>query len=476
MKLKGYVTLVFSLITFLATAQNEYEALKFSQFLPSGTARYTAMGGAFSALGGDMSTMATNPAGTGLYRKSEIGISTAWTNHNTASNYNGINRDADQFSFQLANVGFVSTYPNGTNSNWKSFNFGFAYNHMNDYNNSVSIKGFNTSSSMLDLQTDILNGNPNQADINAYYLADAVYYDDDDNLVNDYMDSNYGSEQVHQISTSGYAGEYDVNFSGNYNDILYVGATMGFQRIHYEQNTFHGETPSNEISLIGFESKDYLKAKGSGFNFKFGMLYKVTQELRIGAAIHTPTFYNFRYDYWTDVNATIEYSDGIYDNVGKSPRGNYNWEFASPTRLILSSAYVLGSFAIVSGEIEYANYSSMNISASDYFFEQENQNIKDIYEGSINARLGAEFKLGILSLRAGAGFFESPYKSTEANADANTFLLSGGFGISSGLAYFDAAYQYVTSEEYYYMYGYESSQVKLNNTSHKFMATVGFRF
>lgn len=484
MKLHNYISLLFIASAFVAMGQNESDALKFSQFIPSGTARYTAMGGAFSALGGDLSVMATNPAGTGLYRKNDIGLSTAWTNNTTDSKYMGVGRNAEKSSFQLSNMGFVAVTPTNT-SGWKSINFGFAYNHLNDYNRTVSIQGNNLESSMLDYQVDYLNSNSDQADNNAYYLADAIYYDTViKRYVNDYQHpvSNYGAEQMHQLVTGGYAGEYDFNVSGNYNDVLYVGATMAFQHINYNQTTFHSETPFNEtpstsLALHTFSSSDYLSAKGNGFSLKLGMLYKITHALRIGAAIHTPTFYNFEYDYRTNVNATVKYKDnGVFDNTGESPVGYYEWDFKAPARYILSSSYIIGDMGVVSGEIEYLDYSNMNISAVDYYFVEENQNIKNIYDKAVNARLGAEVKLGIASLRGGVGYLDSPYKSTEPNADAYKLLFSGGLGINMGIAYFDASYQYITGDEYYYMYGYESSKVDISNRNHKFMTTLGLRF
>jgi hypothetical protein len=483
MKKTNFVTLLFLAFAFVANGQNESDALKFSQFLPSGTARYTAMGGAFSALGGDLSVMATNPAGIGLYRKNDIGISTTWTNNTTDSKFMGVSRNAEKLSFQISNLGFVAVSPINS-SGWKSVNFGFAYNHLNDYNRAVSVQGNNLESSMLDYQVDYLNSNSDQADNNAYYLADAIYYDTVINrYVNDYQHpvSNYGAEQMHQLVTGGYAGEYDFNVSGNYNDVLFVGATMAFQHINYDQTTFHSETPFNEtestsLPLQTFSSNDYLSAIGNGFSLKLGVLYKITHALRIGAALHTPTFYNFEYDYWTNVNATVGYDNGVFNNTGESPRGEYEWNFKAPARYIFSSSYVIGDVGVVSGEVEYLNYSSMNISAADYYFVDENQNIKNIYDKAVNARFGAEVKIGIASLRGGIGYLDSPYKNTEPNANAYKLLFSGGLGINMGMAYFDATYQYVTGDEFYYMYGYETSKVDISNQNHKFMATLGFRF
>ena len=54
-----------------AEAQNEIQALRYSQYTLFGTARYQGMGGAMDALGGDFSAASVNPAGLGIYRKSE---------------------------------------------------------------------------------------------------------------------------------------------------------------------------------------------------------------------------------------------------------------------------------------------------------------------------------------------------------------------------------------------------------------------
>ena len=80
-------------------------------------------------------------------------------------NYNSIN--SDTYSFQLANAGFVVNNPIA-GSQWKWVNFGFAYNHLNDYNQIVSVKGYNNQSSLLDYQVDLLNGNQSLANNNAY--------------------------------------------------------------------------------------------------------------------------------------------------------------------------------------------------------------------------------------------------------------------------------------------------------------------
>lgn len=471
---------IFSLVLigFNVFAQNEYEALLFSHYTPNGTARYNAMGGAFGALGADLSVMATNPAGIAMYRKSELGISTAWTNYNIESSYNGSIKNTNEMSFQMANLGFVTV--NGTNNaDWKKINVGFAYNHLNDYNKSYVIKGDNYESSMLDLQAHFLNLNNNDTLYNSYFKAMLLFNEGGDYFYNDFNAGGnyYGAKQVHKVKTEGYAGEYDLSVSSSYRDFMFVGATLGFQRLKYSSYVEHSETPySNEIVLVDFQSQDYLDVKGSGFNLKLGVLLKLSQMLRIGAAFHTPTMYNIKYTYFTDVYSTLNFGTGNFESNGFSPEGNYNWSFTSPAKYILSGAFVLGKSAIISADVEYLNYGKLKMSSDDNLFEFENDNIKNIYKSTVNARLGAEYRLGMLSLRAGLAYLDSPYASGEQNDDAYKVLYSGGIGVNSGAVYFDVSYQYMASKESYYMYRYETSKADLTNTSNKFITTLGFRF
>ncbi len=56
------------------SAQSAIDAYSLSQGDLRGTARFMSMAGAFGALGGDLSTLNQNPAGIGVYRSSEIGV------------------------------------------------------------------------------------------------------------------------------------------------------------------------------------------------------------------------------------------------------------------------------------------------------------------------------------------------------------------------------------------------------------------
>jgi len=85
-KLCLIILLVLSL-TIWADAQTVDDALRYSQIFYSGTSRFSSMGGAFTALGGDLSTLSQNPAGIGLFRSSEVSITPQLFHINTLANF-----------------------------------------------------------------------------------------------------------------------------------------------------------------------------------------------------------------------------------------------------------------------------------------------------------------------------------------------------------------------------------------------------
>ncbi|HBX85167.1 MAG: hypothetical protein A2W97_19440 [Bacteroidetes bacterium GWE2_40_63] len=473
-----YISIILVLQIGIASSQNEVDALRYSQFEPVGTARFVSMGGAFGALGGDVSVMASNPAGIGVYRRGDMVFSMAWNSQKVSSDYIGSKSTATDVDFKPSNIGYVGVMKGLESSPWKYVNFGFGYNQLMDYQSKVSIHGVNPIGSILHYETLQINQGQSRND-NAYYLADAIFFDSTSNhYVNDYQDNDsYENEQEHQFSSSGYAGEYDFTFAANYEDQWFFGATVGFQRIRYEQEIIHSENPIDDIALQSLTSDNYLKTRGNGLNLKVGFIYKINQMIRLGGAFHTPTIYNFRDDFWTNVNARIRYEDGeISNNMGESPLGYFNWEYASPLRLMGSAAVVIGKYGTVSAEYEYISYSSMSLSSSDHSFNSENNMIDSLYQGTHNVRLGGELRFGILSVRGGFQYYGSPFKPFASNHDAYKMIYSGGIGLTGENLYVDLAYQYTAQNERYFMYNWEGSGADLEKFKSKYIAAVGFRF
>ena len=486
----------------IASAQNYEEILRFSRFTTTGTARSAAMGGAFGALGGDLSTLSTNPAGIGVFRKSEAAFT-------PLLNFNDIksgNRTANKTSFQMGTLGAVfSLYT--PDFNWRGFNFGINYTNLSNYNRQMDIAVLNSSTSQLNayaLQAD----NIQPKDLNPFTLGQAYetfLINPNDQLY--YSPAVGEGELVNQyklLKEDGYQGEYAFSFGTNYKDKLYLGMTIGLQTTYFKTRRQHTEL-GEENAPSGFDSYDFfenVRINGVGTNLKFGAIYRPIPELRIGAAIHTPTWYNMNYRretyidayYWTpeDPNtgreSQISQSQGYYDK--------YDFDMRTPWRAILSIATVLNQKAIISADYEYVDYGSAKYTAGPYsrFYDETNAAIKSTYTAAHNFRVGAEYRFNSqFSLRAGYNYMGSPYKRKEYSfvnsipGGDKIQTVSGGIGLNFGQFYCDAAYSYRFAKDetiFYY------TETQIDNLIHTVMAepvsnkyhehqariTVGVRF
>lgn len=471
--------IVFLFASTVLFAQNEVDALRYSQNFYGGTARYMSMGGAFGALGADFSTMSTNPAGVGVFRSSKFSFTPSMSYNKINSKYYGNNIEDNAYNLNINNIAYVkSINTEQENTGWMNINYAVGYNRINDFNQNIIIEGTNNNSSLLDYFVDAANA----GDINSAGLfidADAIYFDSTSNkYLSDYVGSGYGELQNKSIRTNGRMGEYYFSFGANYTHKLYLGATLGYQHVLYEENSDYFETDINNNipNLVSFNYHNHLLTKGDGFNFKFGAIYKPIYWMRIGAAVHTPTFFDLTDEYYSSVEATIDYVEGTDVNTSEEPIRNFNYQLTSSAKVIASLAFIIKKSAIISVDYEYLDYSSSRLRADDYTFTNENANISSRYTSTGNLKVGAEYKFGPFNFRGGYAYYGSPYVSSEANHDATYSLYSGGLGISQGNYSFDMAFVHSTQSQKYFLYGESSSQVNLDSKSNKIMATFGIKF
>ncbi len=473
------IIITFLFIAIASIAQNESDALRYAFNVPTGTARFTAMGGAMGALGADLTTMSYNPAGIGVYRKSDAAFSISFSNASTKAGYNNNNRTANNKNLTISNLGFVVTYPSVNNSDWKFINFGFAYNQLANFGGQTIVEGINENSSRLDIETDNLNFDNAYFNENPFYITELVYYDSiKSNFTNDYIENQkIGSSQKYIQKSDGKLGEYTFNLSANYIDKLYIGVTIGIQQISYTQKSTYYETPlNNKMITKNFEYYDEFSTKGNGVNMKFGAIYKINNMIRLGAAIHTPTFFELTDVYTNTLKAVLSFDNVEQTNTSTLDESYYNWYYTSPFKAILSGAFVFGTFGTVSVDYEHINYNKMSLSSDDGYFETENQRISEFYKPANNVKIGGELRLGMISLRLGAGFFQSAYSTNQQNNNRHKLSFSGGLGIRSQNFYFDAAYQMATYSQNYALYNYNTSTTLINTNTGSFIATFGFKF
>jgi hypothetical protein len=476
---------------FLATcplhAQTAEDALRYSRIDFNGTARFTGLSGAFGALGADFSTAATNPAGIGLYRGSELTFTIAPHIGYSSATYNGSTATDSRGNFGLGNFGMVFSMNTENNPKYgsiKNFNFGFGFNRQNDFNNRVFIHGSNMKNSLMQSYTNILNNGYTPPDMVGYnypfdiglaYNANLVFYDSA--TARYYCDAEFGGVmQDKEITTSGSITELDFSFAANLGDKLYLGLTVGIPTLNYYEYSHYKEYRIKD-TVPNFRSLDYfydLHTRGTGVNAKFGAIYKPVKWVRIGAAVHTPTWYPSMSDSWSS-SMQSSFDSTYWNNIVYSPLGYYDYKLTTPFRAMGSLAFIIGSNGVVSADYEYVNYSQARFNSSGDSYTDVNNQISSSYKSYGNFRFGTEWCISDFRLRGGMAYFSNPYVKGSNNMERIQF--SAGAGYRQRSFFVDLTYVYSKMNQSYYLY--DPSMVnpaEISTYSHSFNTTIGFRF
>ncbi len=465
----------------LAISQNETHALRYSQLYPGGTARFTSMGGAFGALGGDFSTLSLNPAGLGVYRSSEITLTPALTYNQVETRYFGSWEDDMKYNFNLNNIGAVFSFSLGNEGRaggWRFFNLGIGVNRHNNFNQRWAAEGFNTENSLMTSMLEQANreGSVENLDDFSTGLAWDTYLLDmfEGDFFVDMPDGQVLQRQ--ETNSAGSIREVVLSAAANYNDRVYIGATIGFPSLRHEEESIFRESDNQNASQY-FNSLTYSRFQetgGTGINFKFGAIFRITDMIRIGGAFHSPTFYENTIYYNATMRSDLNLDD--YTQVAQSPRGRFEYEVTTPLRAMGSLGLVFGTTGILSIDYEYADYSKMRFRSNEFYgFSDENRTIRESFTAQHSIRAGGELRLSPVILRAGVSHSGSPY-ITGVNDGAQT-ALSAGIGFREQYYFVDFAYTYAFHSEDYYLYTLDNLRpVEREFNASTFRLTVGWRF
>lgn len=464
-----------------ATAQNDIDAMRYSQITFGGTARFASMAGSMGALGGDISTLSFNPAGIAVYRKTELSFTPSVFSEHTSSTYNGSNSTDRKLNFNFGNIGLVTTLDlvgQDNNTGWQSVNFGFGYNRKSNFHSRTSIQGYNTTSSLLDTYVADANGHsPEKFDGFSTDLAWQTYLinpDTNGTLLYNHVITHYGEMQKKSIESKGSMGETVISFGGNYRNKVFAGATLGIISAKYTEQSIYEEVDEKD-SIKGFKSFAYtqdLSSKGNGVNFKIGLIYKPTDWMRIGGAVHTPSIISFKDQYSSSMKSDLE--NVSHDTT--SPQGSFDYSITTPFKAIGSLGFIIHKNALLNVDYEYVDYSYAEINSHPNVFSDVNNTIHSKYTSTYNLRFGGEFRLDPITFRAGYARYGSPFKSG-ANVDANRTSYTAGIGFRENDYYIDFAYVYTKYSEDSYLYDPAIVNVVKNDyRNSSFMLTFGIKF
>lgn len=465
-------------------AQNDIDAMRYSQITFGGTARFASMAGSMGALGGDISTLSFNPAGVAIFKKTEISITPSIFSQTTSSTYNSNTSSDSKLNFNLGNIGLVASINLIKESNttgWENINFGFGYNRTNNFHNRMDIQADNKTSSLLDVFVANANGNPlssfDQFSPNLPWLAWQTYLIDTSGSLNNYNSviPNYGIKQRKVVETTGAMGETVISFGGNYKSKLYVGGTIGFVKAKYHEESTYEEIDETDTipDFKSFSFSQNLTTKGNGVNLKLGAIFRPNDWVRIGAAFHTPSSLDLNDEYNSAMKSDLE--NGIkYDQI--SPQGSFKYSITTPFRAIGSLGFVIKKLALLNVEYEYVDYTFAQLHSSPNVFSDVNSTIRSKYTSTGNLRIGSEVRLDPIAIRLGYALYGSPFSSNE-NKNANRTSYTGGIGYRADKYFIDFAYVFTKYTEYNYLYDSpKATAVENKYKNSSFMLSLGLRF
>lgn len=383
-----------------AYAQSAVNAFRFSQPDLKGTARYMSMGGAFGALGGDLSTLSHNPAGIGVYRNNEVGFTLDLDLQHSESDSDGIKNGVNQTKFLLNNIGFVWTMrlPSSTCPN---INFGFTYNKTASFNrryrgdinlsNSLSnyIAAVTTQGGYTweQLTGSDYNGNNPYNPTEGYgapwlsvlgyecgiFVEDPSSYSSNPIYLGEWGPNTKGIGRF-DVRESGGVDSYNIALGGNIANVVYWGMDFDITHLNYNLNPEWTENLQNARVLDGntmqfvelpdmWKLSNYYNCSGTGFNYKLGFIVKPIQEFRVGFAFETPTWYTFNETFGGQLYNYMYPSLNDFNQVNDGEPAFNNVNFRTPWKLNVSAAAVLLNRLIVSAEYEWTQYKGMKYSA-----------------------------------------------------------------------------------------------------------------
>ncbi len=476
--------------TAVAHAQDSYDAQTMANSDLNGTARFVAMGGALGALGGDISVMSTNPAGTAMYRKSDAAVS-------VSELFNGkgaMSHDGTRFSLDQGGILIAFDMDNPTNEGLQFVNFGINYQKKRNFlsNQLTDVKNLNDTFSQTFQIADLCNLSYNNNYWGSLTDMSASKEGVHTGILDETGEYGYAGIPAHDAyyekATYGANSQADINLSFNFNDQFFFGASIGVYDIKYDRESFYQE---GGVDGNVYDFTNWYRTEGDGFDVKLGFICRPIEDspFRFGFSVHTPIWYRM-----TDSNGASLYLNDEF--VTSCANSEYDYNFRTPWKFGINVGHTIGQNFAIGAEYEYQDLSTCHYSGIDgndvSYFRNTNAITKQTLKGQHTVKVGAEFKpIEALSLRLGYNFVSSPFKKdafrtigydgiyTETDytnwGPTNRFTAGLGYRYKGG--YFDIAYQYQMQKGDFYAFDdVNLAPTKISNNRSQIMATLGFRF
>ncbi|MBA4849796.1 hypothetical protein [Emticicia sp. BO119] len=437
------------------------DAFRFSETKISGSARMQGLGGGYVSLGADATNNYTNPAGLGFYNRSELSITPVLNSVNTSSVYAGSQFSRSTTSPNIGQLGLIFSN-GGIGTRKKRSAFAITYSRQNSYLSDFRYSGTNQRSSMADFfaeratqrgaDSGVLDDeyDPNSG---TAATATAMYYQA--YLIDPVsgggapyrkLETKLPVDQIGDISSTGSTSQWNLGYGINFDDKTYIGLGIGFVRLNYENVTTHNERFPTGVVFNGFEYGEDLYVRGSGVNFSLGTIFKATENISIGASLTTPSWISVSEIYNSHVIIDPKAGNGIIPTSATTniatDENVFSYSLTTPLKASGGATFFFPNKAgFITADAEYVGYSSMGIKdpEDNSWSSDQKRAIKSAYNDVVNIKVGAEYRIQNIRVRAGAKYMPDTYKQKVDKLNRAQTLFTGGFGYRSSKFFIDLA-------------------------------------
>jgi len=487
MKYLSYIIIaVFSLSTL--SAQNVGDAVRYSNYSPFGTAGAIGIGSSLGAIGGDYSVIGINPAGIAEFRKSVFTFSPSINTQSADAFFQGdantVNRSRS--SFLVDNISFVAS-GGQRGGEWKTSNWAVGFSKLAEFSRDVKIEG-STEGSITERFVALANSSGlDDFEAGVADEAQAIFFNENEMFQSDFFDDDVVNKDVF-LDQRGSINELSFGWAGNYDNKLNIGISAGVPFVSFSENKTYKENFQEDDFSSDLEYVETLNTTGTGINFKLGLQYKAIPQLRIGAAIHSPTWYTLNDDFATNMSYNFSSIAESGGDTGQSPDGSFKYKYTSPWKAVgsIGSVYKIGVLkGFVNADIEYLDFKNNEFDFTRYstdpsegtFTQEVNGDIDERLGSATNLRLGTELAYEALRFRVGYAISSSPY----TNEDETSSSWSAGLGFRGTGFFIDLGYRRSNVTEGYNAYAVPGAEARdglatVDTDYGKVAATIGFTF
>jgi hypothetical protein len=470
-------------------AQNEDDALRFSNTFGAYSNRALGMGGAYTALGADFTNFFQNPAGIAAYKKQNMEFGLSLISRSSNVDFKNQVSSTGATGLGINTFGFTSTF-GSAGSGWGPWIWGLAYGRTQTFKRNYDLESSDNQSSLLDVYTNQLNYyNPANADVTASFpfgagLAWETYLINPgtiDPYVHVNIDNNTFSRRQH-VEETGYVRETCLSVARAFEEKLFLGASFAFRKVVYDKQSTYSESFQSSGTAVNYSltednnTSDVI-TKGPSVQTKLGIQYVPSPYVRFGAFWHSSCKQSISDNFIAKMQSTIGSTPYSYS----SDKNIFDYGFQTPAVVGAGAALILGNFGIISADYESADFSKLKmfgITGGTSEFAWENQAIQENFKRVHKGRLGTEFRLGdVYRLRAGIGYRTSVYTELAQKPAEPMFNWNFGGGYKKDDFYCDGAVMITKNKDGYYLYDPQLiSMASISNMLVQVNFSIGMRF